>query len=137
MRSSTLEYIADEVGGVDALMKLDAEPLPDEEFDWAGIPDEIRPAVQAILDECDALRRRASRPRAPHRHATLPRARRDERPGALPAQGLTGARRGRRCLGDRAPRTARSVPGRSPMASKDLLAHFGITGSVSDRARSR
>ena len=37
---STLEYLARRVGGVDALMALDDEPLPDEEFDWTGIPED-------------------------------------------------------------------------------------------------
>lgn len=50
-----LDYIADEVGGVETLMRLDAEPLADEEFDWSGIPEEVRPTVQAILVECDAV----------------------------------------------------------------------------------
>ena len=34
-------------------MALDEMPLPDEDFDWTGIPEEIRPAVQAILEQCD------------------------------------------------------------------------------------
>jgi hypothetical protein len=49
-----LDHIAVEVGGVDSLMTLDTAPLPEEEFDWTGIGEEIRPTVQAILDECDA-----------------------------------------------------------------------------------
>jgi hypothetical protein len=41
-----LEYIADEVGGLETLMALDAEPLPDEELDWTGVPEDIHPAVK-------------------------------------------------------------------------------------------
>jgi hypothetical protein len=130
-----LEYIADEVGGVDALMQLDAEPLPDEEFDWAGIPEEIRPTVQAILDGCDACadalldaeHRTAMRrflAQAATNDPALFRRRGSPVRGAAAVAWVIGA----------ANRTVGSW--RSPMASKDLLAHFGITGSVSDRARS-
>lgn len=49
----TLEYIAHDVGGVDALMSLDESSLPDEEFDWVGIPEDNRPTVEAILEQRD------------------------------------------------------------------------------------
>lgn len=130
-----LEYIADEVGGVEALMKLDAEPLPDEEFDWTGIPEEVRPTVQAILDECDATADAVLD--AEHRTAMrrfLVRAARNDpalfRRKGSPVRGAAAVAwiiaTGNRTIGSY----------RSPMASKDLLAHFGINGSVSDRAQS-
>lgn len=130
-----LEYIADEVGGVEALMKLDAEPLPDAEFDWAGIPEEVRPTVQAILDECDAGADAVLD--VEHRTAMrrfLARAARNDpklfRRKGSPVRGAAAVAwviaTGNRTIGSY----------RSPMASKDLLAHFGITGSVSDRAQS-
>jgi hypothetical protein len=130
-----LEYIADEVGGVDALVKLDAEPLPDEEFNWASIPDEIRPTVRAILDECDACADALLDPE--HRTAMrrfLARAATND-PALFRRKGspVRGAAAVAWVIG-----TANRTIGawRSPMASKDLLAHFGITGSVSDRAQS-
>ncbi len=130
-----LEYIAHEVGGVDALMRLDAEPLPDEEFDWTGIREEIRPTVQAILEECDAcadaildsehrtaMRRFLARP-ATSDPSLFRRKGSPVRGAAAVAWVICTANR-----------TAGAW--RSPMATKDLLAHFGITGSVSDRAQS-
>ena len=130
-----LQYIADEVGGVDALMKLDTAPLPDEEFDWSGIPEEVRPTVQVILDECDACaavildteHRTAMRrflARAAANDPGLFRRRSSPVRGAAAVAWVI-------CTGNR---TIGSY--RSPMTSKDLLAHFGITGSVADRAQS-
>jgi len=43
------------VGGRIHLMNLDDSPLPDEPFLWAGIPEDIHPAVQQVLDECDRV----------------------------------------------------------------------------------
>lgn len=42
------------VGGTEALIELDDEPLPDEAFDWRGLPDDIRPKVEEVLALCDA-----------------------------------------------------------------------------------
>jgi hypothetical protein len=130
-----LDYIADEVGGVEALMALDAEPLPDEEFDWAGIPEEIRPTVGAILDECDACagaildveHRTAMRrflARAARTDPTLFRRKGSTVRGAAAVSWIIST----------ANRTIGSY--RSPMVSREVLAHFGITGSISDRAQS-
>jgi hypothetical protein len=44
---------ADAVGGKDALDALTAEPLPDEDFDWSGIPEELGGKVGEILALCD------------------------------------------------------------------------------------
>lgn len=41
------------VGGRAALQNVDDEPLPDEPFEWAGVPDDIRPVVREMLDACD------------------------------------------------------------------------------------
>ncbi len=130
-----LEYIADEVGGVETLMRLDAEPLADEEFDWSGIDEQVRPAVRAILDECDAcadavldLEHRTAMRRflakAARNDAGLFRRRGSPVRGAAAVAWVIAT----------ANRTVGSY--RSSMTSKDLLAHFGITGSVSDRAQS-
>lgn len=130
-----LEYMADEVGGVATLMALDVEPLPEEEFDWTGIPAEIHPTVQAILDECDACADALLD--AEHRTAM-----RRFLAGAAQNDPSLFRRRGSPVRGAAAVAwvicTANRTVGsyRSPMTGKDLLAHFGITGSVSDRAQS-
>ncbi len=130
-----LEYIADEVGGVGTLMALDAEPLPDEEFDWTGVPEEIHPAVQAILDECDACANAILD--VEHRTAMrrfLARAARNDptlfRRKGSPVRGAAATA----WVICTANRTIGSY--RSPTTGKNLLAHFGVTGSVSDRAQS-
>ena len=130
-----LEYIADEVGGLETLMALKGEPLPDEEFDWTGVPEEIHPAVQAILDECDAcadaildvehrtaMRRFLARV-ARHDPKLFRRKGSPVRGAAAVAWVIATANR---TIGSH----------RSPMTGKDLLAYFGIIGSVSDRTQS-
>jgi hypothetical protein len=130
-----LEYIADEVGGLETLMALDAEPLPDEEFDWTGVPEDIHPAVQAILNECDACADAILD--VEHRTAMrrfLARAARNDptlfRRKGSPVRGAA-ATSWAICTANR---TIGSY--RSPMTGKDLLAHFGVTASVSDRVQS-
>jgi hypothetical protein len=130
-----LEYLADEVGGVEALMKLDAEPLPDEEFEWSGIPEEVRPTVQLILGECDACADAIldTEHRTAMRRFLAKAAANDPalfRRKGSPVRGAAAAA----WVIATANRTIGSY--RSPMTGKDLLAHFGITGSVSDRAQS-
>lgn len=130
-----VEYIADEVGGVEALMALDAEPLPDEELDWAGIPEEIQPAVQAILHECDACA--DAMLDVEHRTAMrrfLARAARHD-PSLFRRKGSPV--RGAAALAWVICTANRTIGShRSTMSGKELLAHFGITGSVTDRANS-
>lgn len=48
-----LDHLADEVGGYDVLDSLDDDPLPDEEFAWATVPQDVRDQVQKVLDGCD------------------------------------------------------------------------------------
>ncbi|MED5812877.1 DUF6398 domain-containing protein [Mycolicibacterium sp. 050232] len=54
-----LESLARQVGGDEQLDQLNAVPLPDEPFDWSGIPDDVTPRVAEVLDLadgcCDAL----------------------------------------------------------------------------------
>lgn len=129
----TLEYIARDVGGMDALVALDDLPLPDEEFDWVGIGEGTRPAVQAILEQCDGCADALFD--VEHRTAMrrfLARAARNE-PKVF-------ARKGSPVRGAAAVTWVIATGNRtagvwsSEMTAKDLLAHFGITGSVSDRA---
>ncbi len=129
-----LEYIADAVGGVDALNALDADPLPDEEFDWTGIPAEIHPTVQAIQDECDACADAVLdvEHRTAMRRFLAKAARNDPKLFRRKGSPVRGAAAVAWVIAT-ANRTVGSY--RSPMSSKDLLANFGITGSVSDRAQ--
>ena len=39
------------------LRTLDDRPLPDEEFSWIGIPDDVHDKVAATVAMCDALLR--------------------------------------------------------------------------------
>ena len=130
-----LEYIADEVGGVERLTALDAEPLPDEEFDWAGIPEEIHSAVSVILHECDACA--VAILDVEHRTAMrrfLARAARND-PTLFRRKGSPV--RGAAAVAWVICTTNRTIGSyRSSMTGKELLAQFGITGSVSDRAQS-
>ncbi len=48
-----LEGLDRQVGGRLALRELDDEPLPDEPFEWSGVPEDVRPVVQEVLDACD------------------------------------------------------------------------------------
>lgn len=129
----TLEYLGRDVGGVDALMALGEEPLPDEEFDWTDIAEEIRPAVAAILEHCDGCADALFD--VEHRTAMrrfLARAARND-PKVF-------ARKGSPVRGAAAVAWVIATGNRTAgvwsagMTTKDLLAHFEITGSVSDRA---
>ncbi|MCW2851747.1 MAG: hypothetical protein JWM84_1411 [Nocardioides sp.] len=46
--------LLDQVGGEEALDRLDDRPLPDEPFDPAGIPADIRPKILEMVALCDA-----------------------------------------------------------------------------------
>ncbi len=129
----TLEYIARDVGGLDTLMVLDDLPLPDETLDWQGIPEEIRPAVGAILELCDGCAEELFD--VEHRTAMrrfLSRAARND-PKVF-------ARKGSPVRGAAAVAWVITTGNRTAgvwsaaLTAKDLLAHFGINGSVSDRA---
>jgi hypothetical protein len=50
-----LSGLADEVGGRMRLQSLDVAPLPDEPFDWEGIPADVHPVVQDMLEACDGF----------------------------------------------------------------------------------
>jgi hypothetical protein len=47
------ETLVRAVGDEHALETLDDAPLPDEAFDWSGIPADVRGAVEAVVDRCD------------------------------------------------------------------------------------
>ncbi len=131
----TLEYLARDVGGVDALMALDEQALPDEEFDWAGIPEEIRPAVSTILEHCDACAEALFdvEHRTAMRRFLARAARNDPKVFGRKASPVRGAAAVAWVI-TTGNRTAGVWSGE--MTTKDLLAHFGVSGTVSDRAGS-
>ncbi len=49
-----LDDLVAAVGSEEALHELDDEPLPDEDFEWVGIDEDIKPKVEEILGLCDA-----------------------------------------------------------------------------------
>jgi Domain of unknown function (DUF6398) len=49
-----LRRLAATVGGQEELEALDDEPLPDEEFSWAGVHLDIHPVVSEVLRACDS-----------------------------------------------------------------------------------
>ena len=128
-----LEALDRRVGGRLQLMELDDRPLPDEAFEWAGIAEDIRPAVQETLDACDRVA--------------------DE---LLDVEHRTAMRRflGRAAAGDPAVFRRKASPVRgaaavawvicrandtagtrsSGLTVQELLGAFGVKGSVSQRA---
>jgi hypothetical protein len=48
-----LENLARAVGGRSVLLDLDADPLPDEPFEWAVVPEDIHGRVLEVLALCD------------------------------------------------------------------------------------
>lgn len=48
-----LDHLAEDVGGYDVLDSLDDAPLPDEEFVWDSVPEDVRDQVRKVLDKCD------------------------------------------------------------------------------------
>lgn len=114
-------------------MSLDESPLPDEEFDWSGIPEDIRPAVAAILEQCDGCADALFdiEHRTAMRRLLAQAARIDHKVFARKASPARGAAAVAWVI-----TTGNQTAGvwSAEMTAKDLLAHFGVTGSVSDRA---
>ena len=48
------ELLRNAAGGDEALRALDDRPLPDEDFDWAGIPVDVHDKVAEVLGLVDA-----------------------------------------------------------------------------------
>lgn len=128
-----LEGLDRKVGGRFALQNLDDQPLPDEPFEWAGIADDVRPVIREVLAHCDRCA--------------------DE---LLDVEHRTAMRRflSRAAVGDPAAFRRKASPARgaaaiawvicrandtvgaywSGLSGQDLLAWFGVKGSVSQRA---
>ena len=128
--------LARQVGGEDVLASLALDPLPDEAFAWDGVADDIHDLVADTLAGidgwCDTVGdveyRTACRrflARAATRSPSLFRggARLDTTAAAVAwAVGRTNDL------------FSRALYGSQPMLVKDLLAHFGLRRSVSQRA---
>ncbi|WP_340537791.1 hypothetical protein [Nocardioides sp. GXZ039] len=126
-----LDRLADHVGGRDALEALDDTPLPDEDFDWGGIRDDIRPVVAEILVHADEAA--TSLFDVEHRTALrrlLARVARED-PTVLARKASTV--RSAAALTWAIAAGNRSIGETTPMTTKSLLAHFGV-GPVADRA---
>jgi hypothetical protein len=127
------DRLARAVGGAEELARLDETPLPDEPFNWEGIPHDVHERVSEILaidDEIvgDALgiEYRTACRRLLHTVAS-----RDPTPFRRAARANISA--AALCwLVGKANRLF--DPGPDQMLVKDLLARFGVTGSVSQRA---
>jgi hypothetical protein len=121
------------VGGRTQLMNLDEEPLPDEPFDWFAIPDDARPLVQETLDLCDRcaddlldVEHRTAMRRFLSRAAVADPAifRRKASPARAAAAVAWVICRANNSAGTYA----------SGLNVGDLLASFGVKGSISQRA---
>ena len=126
-----LESLDRTVGGRIQLMSLDADPLPDEDFEWSGVPDDIAPVVRQVLDLCDGCADQL-----------------------FEVEHRTAMRRflSRSAVGDPAIFRRKASPARAAAAVawvigrandsvrndgltvQELLGHFGVSGSVSQRA---
>jgi hypothetical protein len=53
-RPDLLSSLLPHVDDLPALLDLDTEPLPDEDFDWSGVDAQDRAIVAAVLERCDA-----------------------------------------------------------------------------------
>jgi hypothetical protein len=128
-----LESLDRKAGGRLQLQSLDADPLPDEPFVWAGIADDIRPVVQEILDACD----RCAAELLDVEHRTAMRRFLSRAAVADPAifRRKASPSRGAAAVAWVIARANESVGFHSSrLEVQELLAWFGVNGSVSQRA---
>lgn len=127
--------LAAAVGSEEALAALDDRPLPDEEFDWSGVPQDAAAPVEQILAVLDPVA--AEPPLGPEYRTACRRflhrvvagdasvlQRRNARVEISAAAVCWIIAKANDALGE----------GTGQMFAKDLLARFGVTGSVSQRA---
>lgn len=129
-----LDMLRRAVGSGEALDELDDRPLPDEPFDWTGIPDGIHERVAEVLalgDRCcDELLDIEYRTAARRVLARIAR----QGPEAFRRRGRADTAAAAICWALGRVNDLFSPRG-GGMTQKDLLAHFGIQqGSVSQRA---
>lgn len=127
-----LNSLRRDVGSDEALSSLDERPLPDEAFSWDGIPTDVHERVREVLNACDrycgetldieyrtACRRLLARVAAGDPNIFRRRARPET--GAAAVCWIIGK--------------ANHAFNPSGLLVKDLMASFGLKGSVSQRAR--
>lgn len=128
-----LESLAAAVGGHYQLRNLGVEPLPDEPFEWAGIPDGIRPMVTEVLTHCDrcgdellGVEHRTAMRRFLGRAAVVDPVpfRRKASPVRLAAAVAWVIARANGTVSD----------SQSELSVGELMAWFGVKGTVSQRA---
>lgn len=131
MRAELLEMLAEDVGGLDALMSLDAAPLPDEPLDLSDISEDVVPRVREVavhIDRCadalfDAEIRTAARRllgRVARADPTVLLRRSKPERAAAAVLWLVGR--------------LNSVLGPSRVKVGDMMTELGLTGSASQRA---
>lgn len=127
-----LARLAAEVGGESALDILDQVPLPDEPFDWAGVPDDVQPRVREVLDlvdgACAAFFDTEIRTAA--RRLLAAAATRD--PAVFRRAGASHTAAAAVCWS--VGKANNAVGPWGDVAVQDLMTHFGVKGSVSQRA---
>ncbi len=130
---ATLGALRRAVGGDEALDLLDDRPLPDEDFVWDGIADDVNERVGAVLAHCDACcdtlldveYRTACRRLLAAVAAGAPEVfRRKGRADTAAAAICWSVGRANDLF----------VPTGGGMLVKDLLGYFGVRGSISQRA---
>ena len=128
--------LARQVGGEEALDALDLEPLPDEAFEWDGVPDDIRPVVADVLaltdgwcDSVGNLEYRTACRRFVARAA-------DRSPSLFRGNARADTTAAAACWAVAKANELFTVSerGNKSLLVKDLLAHFGLRRSVSQRA---
>ena len=124
-----LNQLALAVGGPQELDALTTEPLPDEPFDWTGIPEDIQPKVTEWLDLTD----RCADELFDVEHRTVFRrflARVAIADPMVFRRAKASSVRGAAALVWVATKANRTIGPYGRHTAKDLLAWFGLTGSV-------
>lgn len=127
-----LESLDEAVGGRVQLMALDDEPLPDEAFEWAGVAEDVQPVVREWLEACD----RVADELLDDEHRTAMRRFLSRAAVGDPAifRRKASSARGAAAVAWVIASANDSAGNYSRLAMQDLLAEFGVTGSVSQRA---
>lgn len=130
--AAIMSSFADRVGGAEVLRSLDDRPLPDEAFAWAGIDEDIAPRVDEVLrlcdDCCDTLLDTEYRTACRRLLARIARG----GPEVFRRKGRADTAAAAICwtIG----RENDLFGGDEGIYAKDVVGHFGLTGSVSQRS---
>lgn len=130
-----LAFLAGRAGGHEALMALDAQPLPDEEADLESVPAEVRATARDVLDLVDpvAARLLGTEFRTACRRLLVRAAVED--PSVL--QGVAAERlpRTAAALAWAAGQIGQVVGPHATVKVRDLLAEFGLSGTVAQQGK--